>query len=240
MSTAFRRACALVLICGSGLAVPNAVAANDAPVQALVMLSPDARTANEFASSIARWRADGLVTGAIWLDATAEQKEPGFSALLVLEMAGEHAWQQWERNEASRLPANSRVRRVDAFVHGERTDYVAQPSLFEVNVYRLETSTERYRDYCHGYIVPLMDGQMDAALMGWYTMYVERGDAGERYAVLVKAYRDPATYERAAAFKLQLRERLTAEHATYPTWHEIKETLRDNVSETLATWNPAG
>jgi hypothetical protein len=62
--------------------------------------------------------------------------------------------------------------------------------------------------------------------------------ASEANSVLVKEYRSDAAYAAAATFKPRLRARLTAEHPTYPRYHEIKETLRKNVSETVAKVRP--
>lgn len=228
---------ATVLVCAATIGVPVVGQAASAAPQAIVMLPPGAKASAELAADITRWRKDGLVRDAIRLEATP-QKEPGFSSLLLLEMTDEAAWDRWQKTEGPRLPADSRVRRADAVVHGERPDRDFANALFEVNVYRIKTTTESYREFCNGYIVPLMEVQADVGLMTWYTMYVERGAGGERNAVLVKAYRDSATYQRAAPLKLELRAKLTEQHPTYPKWHSTKDTLRDNVSETLAVNEP--
>ena len=227
------RALALALACALVVGVPAIGHAADSPPQVLIMLPTADASSPALAAGIARWRKAGLVRNATQLDAT-EQKEPGFSSLTLLEMTDEAAWKRWEKSEAPGFP-KARVRRADVCVHGERPDKNFAKALFEVNVYRIKTTSERYADYCNGYISPLMQGQADAGLMNWYTMYVERGPAGETDAVLVKAYRDAATYEgKVTDFKLELRKRLTAQHPSYPKWHAIKETLRDDVSETLA------
>lgn len=215
------------------LARHDAHAASAAP-QVILTLPPGKATSAALPADTARWRKDGLVRNVLRLEATGE-KEPGFSVLLILDMADEAAAARWEKNERPRLPAEARVRRVDACVHAERPDLNMKQALFEVNVYRLKTTSVRYEEFCSGYIAPLMEGQAEAGLMPWYTMYLERGAAGESNAVLVKAYRDADTYhQKAAKFKLTLREQLTAHHPTYPRLHAIKDTLRDNVSETLA------
>ena len=186
----------------------------------------------ELATKIAKWRADGLISNAMRLDARAEQKEAGFSTLLILQMPSADAWKQWQKAATGDLPANARVRRVDALVRSGDIAGAGSDALFEVNVYRIKTTDERYRQFCDEYIAALMDGQIKANFMTAYTMYVERSAAGDRNAVLVKAYR-ASTFERVAAFKLDLRKRLAA-HPTYPKWHPIKDTLRDDLTETLA------
>ncbi|NJO12534.1 MAG: hypothetical protein HC872_02685 [Gammaproteobacteria bacterium] len=215
-------------------ACPWPSGAQESVPHAIIMLPPEASASAELAALITHWRADGLIEEAQQLDA-APQDSAGFSSLALLEIAGEQAWQGWQRDAESRLPAGSRVRRADVVVEGELPDHDPARALYEVNVYRIKTTVERYREFCLGYISPLMQGQSDAGLMSAYTMFTERGPDGDRHAVLVKAYRDASTYAGIAAFKLELRERLTTRHPTYPRWHPIKDTLRDNVSETLAT-----
>jgi hypothetical protein len=225
----------IALTCGAPLA---ACAAETVP-QVILSLPPGKATA-ALAEDAARWRKDGLVRNVLQLEAV-EQETPGFSTLLVIEMTDEAAAARWEKTERARLPAEARVRRADICVHAERPDKDMEKALFEVNVYRMKTTNARYDEFCHDYIEPLMEGQAEAGLMPWYTMYLERGAAGESNAVLVKAYRDADTYRhKAADFKLKLREKLAAEHPTYPKLHAIKDTLRDNVSETLAIKAPIG
>lgn len=210
-----------------------ALSAHAAP-HVIVTLPAGKAPAATLAQDIARWSKDGLVHETLRLDAVA-QEEPGFSVLLVLDMADESAATRWEKTERVRLPAGARARHADACVHGERPTKNLDKALYEVNVYRMKVQNSRYGEFCRDYIAPLMAGQAEAGLMLWYTMYLERGATGETNAVLVKAYRDADTYHHEAeGFKLKLREKLTAQHPTYPRLHAIKDTLRDNVSETLA------
>ncbi len=204
---------------------------------ALVTLPGGSTDSAAVQRAAAAWRDAGPASQVIWLDAVA-QKEPGFASLGIVEFASEPEYLRWRQQSASKLPAGSRVRRVDAVVSGVDPAYDPRPAVFEVNVYRLTTSVDRYREFSEGYIVPLMEGQRTARLMHAYTMYVERAEgAGDpANSILVKAYVDDKAYAAAPEAKLALRAQLTEKHPTYPKFHAIKETLRQNVSETVAKW----
>lgn len=220
---------ALCLVCP--VVAPAAPAASAFP-KVLVMLPAQKAAPSDLSAEIESWRADGLTTRSVRLNA-AVQEEPGFSVLLLLELSSEQALTRWEK--ARRLPQDARIRRIDAVVQSGDIGNVAKDALFEVNVYRINTTDAHYRQFCAEYIAPLMDGQIEKRLMTAYTMYVEQGEEGERHAVLVKAYRDAPTYDKQVPdAKLAVRAQLEADHPTYSKWHSIKDAFRANVSETLA------
>jgi hypothetical protein len=224
-------------VAGVLLAVAGAASA---ATHAFVAVPPESRRADALAAEIAGWKKDAGVSRVLVLDARVpapgSDEEPGFSTLVLLDFADEAAFARWRA--AARVPEGTTIRQADAVVRGEATDRDPAVATYEVNVYRLTTTPAEYRRFSEGYIVPLMDGQQDHGLLAWYTMYVERAPAGEANSVLVKEYRSDAAYAAAATYKPQLRARLTAEHPTYPRYHEIKETLRKNVSETVAKVRP--
>lgn len=226
-----RLRCILLAIC-TACVLSSAVHASGPPPQ-VVVVAPRGASATELDAQIAKWRADSLIGRALRLHAV-EQDEPGFSALAILDMKSEEALARW--SIAQQLPKGWRIRRVDSVVRSGDLDVRAAAALFEVNVYSVKTSSERYREFCQEYIEPLMAGQIDAGLMAAFTMFVEREELGERHAVLVKAYRDAPTYhEKVGDAKLAVRAQLEKQHPTYSKWHSIKGTFRSNVSETLAT-----
>jgi hypothetical protein len=226
---------ALVASFGASLALAAA-----STTHAFVTVPAESPRADALAAEIAGWRKDAGVSRVLVLDARVpapgSDEQPGFSTLVLLDFTDEAAFARWRA--AARVPEGTTVRQADAVVHGEAPDRDLAVATYEVNVYRLTTTPAEYRRFSEGYIVPLMDGQRDHGLLAWYTMYVERAPAGEANSVLVKEYRSDAAYGTAATFKPQLRARLTAEHPTYPRYHEIKETLRKNVSETVAKVRP--
>ena len=220
---------ALPLFCAAVAIADDA--ASTSP-QVMVMVPAAAPPLRDLPSQLEQWRADGLTVRSIQLDAT-RQEQPAFSTLLILEMPTESALSRWQ--ELQRLPKDARIRRVDSATQFGDLSNAAPDALFEVNAYRIKTSDEQYRRFCDEYIEPLMGGQIEQRLMSAYTMYIERDEKGERWSVLVKAYRDARTYEELVPeAKLALRARLEAQHPTYPKWHPIKSQYRDDVSETLA------
>jgi hypothetical protein len=235
------RAASSIGILGLAASFGTSIALAAAPAtHAFVSVPAEPGRAGALAAEIATWRKDTGVSRVLVLDARVpapgSDEAPGFSTLVLLDFADDAAFARWRA--AVRLPAGTTVRQADAVVHGEAPDRDLAAATYEVNVYRLTTTPAEYRRFSEGYIVPLMDGQRDHGLLAWYTMYVERAPAGEANSLLVKEYRGDAAYAAAATFKPQLRARLTAEHPTYPRYHEIKETLRKNVSETVAKVRP--
>jgi hypothetical protein len=227
------------LLAGSPAAAADAGGATTPPpgqTHAFVTVPREAQPANALADEIASWRRAPGVARVLVLDARAPEpgsdETPGFSTLVLLDFSDDGALARWRA--AARVPPGATVRQADAVVRGEARERDPAQATYEVNVYRLTTTPDEYRRFCEGYIVPLMDGQRDRGLLSWYTMYVERAPAGEANSVLVKEYRNDAAYAEAAIFKPALRARLTAEHPTYPRYHEIKGTLRQDLTETVA------
>jgi hypothetical protein len=183
------------------------------------------------------WLGSGRATRVVWLEAGA-QPTPDFAALAIVDFPTDAALAAWRGRFGTLLPKDTRVRRVDVLGSGANAAYDPRPAVFENNVYQLTTSPDRYREFAAGYIAPLMEIQRSEKLLLAWTLYVERTErSGEpAQSVLVKAYRDAAAFGTIGPVNDQLRARLTAKHPTYPGFHQTKDTLRTNVSETLARW----
>jgi hypothetical protein len=223
---------ALILSAVVGL-VSLANAGSTPSPQVMVMLPPKAAAPSDVSRQIQQLRAEGLIGQAARFDARPGQENHGFSLLLILDATSEDAV---ARLEKSPWPADARVRRVDAAFGSGDIGKAAPESVFEVNLYRLKASEQRYRQFVGEYISPLMDAQIAEDLMRSYTMYIERGAEGDRQAVLLKAYRDAETYEKKMPdAKLAIRRRLESEHPTYPKWHPIKDEVRFDLTHTAAT-----
>ncbi len=216
-------------------ATPSAAPAVAATAHAIVTVPAGAAVPTALVSQVAGWKSSGRVSHVTWLDST-QSKDPGFTALLVLDFPDEAALSRWRQEQGQALGAPLTVRQVDAVVHGARPDADARQAVYEVNVYGLTTTAAAYREFCEGYITPLMQGQLQPGLLSGYTMYVERSHDGTQRSLLVKQYRDAAAYARLGDFKRDLRQRLTEKDATYARYHQVKDTLRVNVSETTAKW----
>ena len=201
--------------------------------QVMVMLPPKAVAPSDLRRQVQQLRAEGLIGTAMRFDATPGQEKHGFSLLLILQATSEDAVSRLEK--AEHWPKDARVRRVDASFKSGDISKAAPEAVFEVNLYRLKASEQRYKQFVGEYISPLMDAQIAEGLMRSYTMYIERGGEGDRQAVLLKAYLDTPTYEtKMPDAKLAIRKRLESEHPTYPKWHPIKDEVRYDLTHTVA------
>jgi hypothetical protein len=220
---------ATLALVGSSLARAGSAASP----QVMVMLPPGSVPPPDLSRQLQHLRADGLIGGALRFDATPGQEKHGFSLLLILQATSEETVSQLEKPE--HWPKDARVRRVDpAFKSGD-IGKAAPESVFEVNLYRLKASEQRYKQFVGEYISPLMDAQIGDGLMRSYAMYIERGTEGDRQAVLVKAYLDAPTYEKKMPdAKLAIRKRLESEHPTYAKWHPVKDEVRYDLTHTVA------
>jgi hypothetical protein len=220
----------------TGPSLEPAVAASAVRPHAIVTLPVGTGVPAGFADEVRRWTSGPGVMRVTSL--AARRPAPGatdpvgFDALVIVDFTDEAGSRRWREN--AKLPPAAVVRTADVIVCGEAPAGDRSAATFEVNYYRTTVGAEEYRRFCEGYIVPLMEGQRMGGLLDGYTMYLERAPAGVARAVLVKQYHDDRAYAAAAAFKLELRERLTAKHPTYPAYHRIKDTLRVNESETVA------
>jgi hypothetical protein len=213
-----------------------------APVHSLVTLPAGAGVPSAFDDEVRRWSTSaGAGAGAAAVTVlTGRPAEPGtkdpvgFDLLVILDFADEADYRRWRAG--AKLPAGAVERAADVVVRGEAPPTDLGSATFEVNFYRTTVAAEDYRRFCEGYIVPLMEGQRMGGLLDGYVMYLERGPVGTARSVLVKQYHDAAAHRAAAEFKLDLRERLTAKHPTYPAYHRTKDRLRVNESETVAQW----
>lgn len=225
---------ALLLFTVPGLIVcSTAPAASSSPPSVMVMLPPSVPAPPELSRQIQRLRAAGLIGEALRFDAVPAQEGHGFSLLLLLQSTSEDAIARLQKPE--QWPENARVRRIDSAFRSGDVSEAAPQSVFEVNLYRLKGSEQRYKQFVSEYIVPLMAAQIDEGLMRSYVMHIERGAAGDRQAILLKAFIDAPTYQnKMPAAKLAIRTRLASEHPTYSKWHPIKDSVRDDLTHTVA------
>ncbi|TLZ18254.1 MAG: hypothetical protein E6K34_08840, partial [Gammaproteobacteria bacterium] len=155
----------------------------------LIIVPPGATTPAEFAQQLAAWRQSGEVSSALLLDQD-QKKDPGFASLALLEFPSEGFYEQWNRDEASKLSAPLVAKRADVLTHGEVYPRDSNKSVFLVNTYKLLVSPQRYAEFVQDYILPNLLDQKAAHLLLRYTLYLERGPSDEAEAVLVMEYRD--------------------------------------------------
>ncbi|RHW18216.1 hypothetical protein D1610_06970 [Sphingomonas gilva] len=203
------------------------------PAYVVVKLPAGATPPAGLAQSLASWRQSGQVSDVLWLDQD-QRAEAGFETFVALEFPSEVHYNEWLRDGRAALAAPLQVVPVDVLTHGEKTPRDSNRSVFKVNSYLPKTPPERMGEYAQGYIKPLMDGQIKAGVMMRYTMYLERIPNGQTW--LVMEYRDPVAFERSEAVKGELRPRLLQQNKSYAAFDRIKETLRDDGTETVAAY----
>lgn len=230
LRTAFLRAASVALLLASLPALAE-------PAHVLVRVPAGSAEPAGLGEALSSWRQSGHTSNITRIDST-QKEAPGFSTLLMLEFPSEGHYQTWQREEASKLKAPVQVRRADLLSRNELTPKDSNNSFYKVNIYQPTTSFQNYKAFVDGYITPLMEGQRDQKILIGYWMYVERGESAAKpgQSVLVLEYRDAVAFERATPVKADVRARLTANHPTYPRYHETKEGLRQDVSETTARY----
>jgi len=180
---------------------------------------------------LSSWRHSGQVSDVLWLNAD-QQEAPGFSTMIALEFPSEVYYEAWKDTEAQKLGQGLEVKKADALVHGEKTPRDSNRSVFKVNTYPVSTTPEEYARYSEQYIRPLMEGQISERIMMRYTMYLTE----DHVAVLLMEYRDPISFNKSAEVKTRVRANLTANNPDYVRYHGIKDSLRVDGSETIASY----
>lgn len=207
------------------------------PAHVIVRVPAGEREPADLPEILASWRQSGFASNVTRIDSTQAQ-DPGFSTMILLEFPSEGSYQSWEREESAKLKAPLVFKKADLLSKGELTPKDSNNSVYKVNIYQPTVPFQQYKEFVDGYITPLMEGQRSAKILIGYWMYVERGASPQApgESVLVLEYRDSVAFERATPVKADVRARLTASHPTYPKFHEIKDGLRTDVSETGAKY----
>ena len=211
-----------------------AVPAHAVPAHVLVTLPPNSVAPPGFPEQLAAWRQSGAVSSALLLEQD-QKKDAGFASMALLEFPSEAAYVSWDRAEASKLAPPLVVKRADVLTHGE-VPRNSNKSVFIVSTFQLLVPPQRYNDFVQGYILPNLLDQRAAHLLLSYTMYLERGLAGEARAVLVREYRDSEAFGRHEAVRDDLVKRLRATDAAWTKWDDTQESIRKLLSVTLASY----
>jgi len=224
-----------LLLSLTALASQIAVAQSE-PVHA-VIIAPAGASDTAITKLLAQ-KATATDPAALRIVATKVEEGPGFGSLTFLEFPSEVAYEQWRTQRGVGLVAPVAVKRLDVLVQHQGVSHNRSASVYKVNAYRSKVAASAYGDFAANYIAPLMEGQVEKGIMLDYAMYIERGAVGEALVWLVVEYRDAAAFAAADDIKPKVRSNLTANHAGYAKYDKTKDTLRDNVSETLAKFAP--
>lgn len=230
ITTVAKSAAAAVSLLAGALAALPALAE---PAHVLIRLPAGAQEPQSLSGTLADWRNSGEVSDVLVLEADRGENS-GFEKFVVLDFDSEVSYETWAREDRAKLPAPLEVTRVDVLTHGEKTPRDSNDSVFKVNSYLPKVSPKKSAEYASGYIQPLMQGQIDARIMMRYTMYLERAANGKTW--LLMEYRDPVAFEKNEDVKGVLRPELLRTNTTYASYDRIKNTLRDDGTETMAVY----
>ena len=224
-----------VLVLAALLSSLFALPAVAVPAHVLIVVPTGAAAPAGFADQLSSWRQSGQVSSALLLDED-QKKDPGFASMVLLEFPSEGSYEHWSHEEASKLAAPLAVRRADVLTHGEVYPRDSNKSVFLVNTYKLLVPPQRYNEFVQGYILPNLLDQKGAHLLLRYTMYLERGAAGDAQAVLVMEYRDSVAFSRRDAVRNELVKKLVTADPAWKKWDDSQDSVRQNLSRTVAAY----
>jgi phosphate transport system substrate-binding protein len=205
------------------------------PAHVLIVVPTGAEPPATFAEQLSAWRQSGQVSSAVLLDENQE-KDAGFDALALLEFPSEGSYEEWTKQEASKIAAPLQVKRADVLTHGEVYPRDSNKSVFLVNTYKLLVPPDQYKEFVREYIVPNLLDQKAAHLLLRYTMYLEHTPGRDAQAVLVMEYRDSVAFSRRDAVRDQLVKKLVATDPTWKKWDDTQESIRKGISRTQASY----
>lgn len=225
-------------LCLSALLLGSIVAAQPAPVHAIIRAPIGNATASALAPVLARWIQTGDVAHVLLLtDGRPEKagRPAQFGAMAVLDFTGESAFQHWQRHDASALPPGLTVRRAEVLAQGGVSPRDLEPTVFVVNTYTPLVPAAEFAEYVRGYVQPLYTAMHASGHLAHYTAYLEQGEPGKVNAFNVLEYRDARALAAMRAAKAGIRAQVAATTPSYVHFGGIKDTLRLDGFGTLAT-----
>lgn len=170
----------------------------------------------------------------------------GWDMMLILDFHNSAALARWKRVEAQtpaglapqalRLVSSVETAPADALFGRAVSSRPGDPApVYLVVPYHYFVSEDEYLTYVAGYVVPQVNGWMDAGALDSYELYLSRYPAGRDWsALLVLAYRGDAGLARRDAVVAATRAHLDA---TAPQWNAFarqKQKLRTEKQAVIA------
>lgn len=169
----------------------------------------------------------------------------GWDMMLILDFHNSAALARWRRVE-EQTPAGlapQALRLVSAVetapadrMFGRASSRPGDPTpVYLVVPYELFVSEDEYLTYAAGYVVPQLNGWMDAGALDSYEVYLPRYAAGRDWsALLVLAYRGDAGLARRDAVVKAVRARLAATAPQWEAFAQQKQKLRTEKQAVIA------
>lgn len=220
-----------------------AVAAAENPVSLVLTYraKPEQRVAfrawlaGDGAAQFARWKREGVFADCLVLF-TSFAATTGPDAVVVLDFAGfsdSARWMQVERTLPGGLPpAALELASVESCFYA---DTLAQAgaardhskSAYLLAIYDVAASADKYKSYVGGYIVPQMNGWLEAQALGSYRLFFNHAPLSVVWdAILLLEYQDIAALGRRDEVKAGVRVRLAETDAAWLAWSKDKGGIR--------------
>lgn len=224
---------------GNVLVEEAAASQGDTSVHVIIKVPAGQVAPASLRGKAADWRKAGIVSKALWVNSTREEKPtPGFAALLTLEFPDEQAYASWFEKEASKLPAPLSMDRADVLAQEQVAAYDPAITVFKVSFYTPLLSRELSAEWVEGYLQKYLHSQLQAGILVTYAMYQQQNTADKGQMLLVLQYHDAAVAREAEAIKAKLNDQLAAGDANYAALAQAKERVRTVQSVTLAQYQP--
>lgn len=211
----------------------------DTSVHAIIKVPAGQVAPEGLQGKAADWRKAGIVSKALWVNSTLEERPvAGFAALLTLEFPNEQAYASWFDREGSKLPASLTVDRAEVLTQEQVAAYDPAITIFKVSYYAPKLSRELSTEWVEGYLEKYLHAQLQAGILVTYTMYLEEDAADKGQLLLVLQYHDATIAKEAEPIKAKLNNELAAKDANYAALAQAKERVRNTQSVTLAEYQP--
>lgn len=191
--------------------------------------------AGEGAAQFARWKRDGVFADCLVLF-TSFAATTGPDAVVVLDFArfaDSQRWMEIERTLPGGLPpAALRLASVHSTFYADTLARAGAPrsraqSVYLLAVYDVAASADRYKSYVAGYIVPQMDGWLEAQALGSYRLFFNHAPLSVVWdAILLLEYQDLAALGRRDEVKAGVRVRLAQSNPAWLAWSKDKGGIR--------------
>jgi hypothetical protein len=191
--------------------------------------------AGEGAAQLAQWKREGVFADCLVLF-TSFAATTGPDAVAVLDFAQFSDSQRWMTIERTRpgglTPAALKLASVHSCFYADTLARAGASrdrtkSAYLLAVYDVAASADKYKSYVAGYIVPQMNGWLEAQALSSYRLFFNHAPLSVVWdAILLLEYQDIAALGRRDEVKAGVRVRLAETDATWLAWSKDKGGIR--------------
>ena len=116
---------------------------------------------------------------------------------------------------------------------GKEPDVEHPESVYILIPYTYQVLVAEYKEYVDGYVIPQLDGWLEAGTLRSYEVLLNRYPTGDRWgSMLLLEYKDLESFGRRKFTKNQVRAALREDPA-WMAWSEIKRTIRTELEPVI-------